>query len=123
MTGVQSCALPIFIQCSYQDSLREIAQVELDGIHLAESLERPGNIAVVNVGNRVNTRNSEATPVPVDGDELYFVSFGEERLLQEGEDVNRQAQIFTAKMNSEGRFTRKAQALEDLTPEIGRAHV
>lgn len=104
------------IHGNFQDSLREIAQVELDGIHLAESLERPGNIAVVNVGNRVNTRNSEATPVPVDGDELYFISFGEERLLQEGEDVNRQSRIYTATMNSEGRFMRKAKVLDDLTP-------
>src|SRR5690625_5705225 len=117
MTGVQSCALPIFIQCSYQDSLREIAQVELDGIHLAESLVRPGNIAVVNVGNRVNTRNSEATPIPVDGDDLYFISFGEERLLQAGDDdLNMQSRIFTAKMNSEGKFTRKAKALDEWSP-------
>lgn len=105
------------INGSYSDSIQQIARVELEGIQLAESLVRPGNIAVVNVGNRVNTRNSEATPVPVNDDELYFISFGEERLLQAGDDdLNMQSRIFTATMNSEGRFTRKAKALDELSP-------
>lgn len=103
---------------SFSDSIQRIAEVELEGINLGESLVKPANIAVVNVGNRVNTRNSEASPVPVGNDELYFISFGENRILQAGDDdINRQARIFTAKMNPDGKFTRKAKMIEELTPE------
>ncbi len=100
---------------SYSDSVQHIAQVELDGINMAEGLVRPSNIAVVNVGTRINTRNSEATPIPVAGGDLYYVSFGENKVIYTGdEDMNSQAKIFTAKMNSKGEFTRKATPLDDI---------
>lgn len=100
---------------SYTDSIRQVAQVEMRGINMAESMVRPANIAVVNVGTRVNTRNSEATPIPVAGGDLYFISFGENKILQKGEeDINTQAKIFTAKMNNNGEFTRRAKPLEDI---------
>src|SRR5690606_3731793 len=60
------------INGDFPTSDKSRAQLELKGITLAESLVRPDNIAVVNVGTRVNTRNSEASPVPVSGGDLYF---------------------------------------------------
>lgn len=103
----------------YSDSIRQVAEREMKGITLAESLVRPANIAVVNVGTRVNTRNSEATPIPVAGGDLYFISFGENRfIVPSDEEMNSQAKIFNAKMNNNGEFTRRAAPVDDF--ELGR---
>ncbi len=100
---------------SYSDSTQQVAQVEMKGINLAESLVRPANIAVVNVGTRINTRNSEATPIPLSGGDLYYISFGENKVIYTGdEEMNTQAKIFTAKINNKGEFTRKATPVEDI---------
>ncbi|WP_236975628.1 DUF1573 domain-containing protein [Membranihabitans maritimus] len=96
----------------YSDSITRVADVELQGINMAERLKSPENIEVVNLGTRINTRNSEGTPIPVSGGNLFFTSFGENKLLQEGEDVNRQSKVFSAQMNSDGEFTRRAQPVE-----------
>lgn len=99
---------------NYSDEIKQIAEREMKGITLAESLVRPDNIAVVNVGTRVNTRNSEATPIPISGGDLYFISFGENRLIvPSDEEINSQAKIFVAKMNNSGEFTRRATPIED----------
>lgn len=103
------------VRGSFSDSIRQVAQVELKGINMAESMVRPANIAVVNVGNLVNTRNSEATPIPIAGGDLYFISFGENKIIEtEADDINTQAKIFTAKMNNKGQFTRRATPVDDI---------
>lgn len=100
---------------SYSDSIRQVADVVMKGITMAESMVKPANIAVVNVGTRVNTRNSEATPIPIAGGDLYFISFGENQpIMPSDEEMNTQAKIFTAKMNENGEFTRRATALDDI---------
>ncbi len=105
------------INGDFPTSDKSRAQLELKGITLAESLVRPDNIAVVNVGTRVNTRNSEASPVPVSGGDLYFISFGENKVIMPSdEEINAQAKIFVAKMNENGEFTRRATALDEVSP-------
>ena len=105
------------INGDFPTSDKSRAQLELKGITLAESLVRPDNIAVVNVGTRVNTRNSEASPVPVSGGDLYFISFGENKVIMPSdEEINAQAKIFVAKMNENGEFTRRATALDEISP-------
>ncbi|GAA5225033.1 OmpA family protein [Membranihabitans marinus] len=97
------------------DSILQVAKLELKGITLAESLKRPDNIEVNNVGTKLNTRNSETSPVPVTNGQLYFISFGENKLLQRGDDeLNMQAKIFTSKINDSGEFTKKAQAVDGI---------
>ena len=104
---------------SFSDSIQQVAEREMKGITLAESLVRPANIAVVNVGTRINTRNSEATPIPIAGGDLYFISFGENRfIVPSDEEMNSQAKIFTAKMNNNGEFTRRATPVDDF--ELGQ---
>lgn len=99
---------------NFSQEAKRVADVELKGITLAESLIRPANIAVVNTGTRINTRNSEATPIPIAGGDLYFISFGENQLIvPSNEEINAQAKIFNAKMNNNGEFTRRATAIED----------
>ncbi|HLU94584.1 MAG TPA: DUF1573 domain-containing protein [Membranihabitans sp.] len=108
------------IKGSYSDSIRHVAQVEMKGITMAETLVRPANIAVNNVGTRVNTRNSEGSPIPIAGGDLYFISFGENKIIvPSDEEIQSQARIFNAKMNNKGEFTRKAAALDDI--KVGQA--
>lgn len=113
---------------SSSDSIKQVALLELKGIVLAESLKRPDNIEVNNVGTKINTRNSESSPIPVGDGQLYFISFGENKMLQVGDDeLNMQAKIFTSKINEKGEFARKAQPIEDIklgqTGHIGNVFV
>ena len=102
-----------------------LVQNELIGIDLAQTMKMPADVLIESVGNKVNTRNSEASPaVDVDGD-LHFVTFDNDEIIKvtsKSDDYH--AKIFKSSKDDKGRF-RKAKAISDKInrPGFHNSHV
>ena len=97
------------------------AKKEITGCEMALEMGEAPGISVVNAGKRVNARYSEASPVMVNGQDLYYAGMRRNDLLiydgkkDEGDVVS---QIYKASRNGEG-FS-KAVAIEgDNIPREG----
>ncbi len=102
-----------------------LLQNEITGIDLAQSMKMPPDLLIESVGNRINTRNSEASPaVDLDGD-LHYVTFDSDDVIKvtsKSEDFH--AKIFKATRDDKGRY-RSGKALSDKInrPGFHNSHV
>ena len=102
-----------------------LIQNEMIGIDLAQTMKTPTDILIETAGNKVNTRNSEASPaIDVEGD-LHFVSFGSDDVIKvtsKSEDFH--AKIYKASKDDKGRF-RAPKPLDDKInrPGFHNSHV
>ncbi len=94
---------------TYKDQIEN----ELVGIVLARTLKTPDDLLIENLGNRVNTRNSESSPAVDDEGNLYYISFDQNDIVKvtsKNEDFH--AKIMEARKDQKGGYA-KGKAITD----------
>ena len=98
---------------------------ELVGIVLARTLKTPDDLLIENIGNRVNTRNSESSPAVDAEGNLFYVSFDQDVIIKvtnKSEDYH--AKIMEARKDGKGGYS-KGKAMSDKInrPGFHNSHV
>jgi peptidoglycan-associated lipoprotein len=106
---------------AYKDQIEN----ELVGIVLARTLKTPDDLLIENLGNRVNTRNSESSPAVDNEGNLYYVSFDQNDIVKvtnKNEDFH--AKIMEARKDQKGAYA-KGKAITDKInrPGFHNSHV
>ncbi len=98
---------------------------ELVGVVMAQTLKAPDDLLIESAGNRINTRNSEASPAVGEDGDLYYVSFDQNEVIKvtsKSEDYH--SKIMRSRKSDKGRF-QKGQAISDKInrPGFHNSHV
>lgn len=106
---------------SYKDRIES----ELVGIVLARTLKVPEDLLIENIGNKINTRNSEASPAVDDEGNLYYISFDQNEIIKvtsKSEDYH--AKIMQARKSEKSGYI-KGKAMSDKInrPGFHNSHV
>lgn len=105
--------------------LNDRIESELVGVELARRLKRPEDILVESIGNKVNTRNSDAAPaVDLDGN-LFYVAFDSDEIIKvtnKSDDYH--AKIYMARRDSKGKFQKGKPIADKINrPGFHNSHV
>lgn len=102
----------------------ERIESELVGIVLARKLKVPEDLLIETVGNKVNTRNSEASPAVDEEGNLYYISFDQNDVIKvtsKSEDYH--AKIMQARKTDKGYNKGKAMSDKINRPGFHNSHV
>lgn len=107
------------------DSIKAIADLEIAGIDLAETLKSPYDLVVDNAGSKLNGRYTESSPSISPEGELHYISFEEDKLITlKGKSEDYHSKIFKSKRNDSGTW-QKGKAIDDRVnrPGFHSSHV
>lgn len=105
-----------YIAGGVDETLKEQARLELQGIAMMEGMKENPSVIIKNIGNTVNNSESQSSPV-LDGDVLYFGSLSDKALKKDSKDDGvHYAKIFSSAY-SEGKGYEKSTELPE---EINR---
>ncbi len=102
-----------------------LVQNEMIGIDLAQTMKMPPDILIESVGNKVNTRNSEASPAVDEDGDLHYVTFDNDEIIKvSSKSDDYHAKIFKSSKDDKGRY-RKSKAITDKInrPGFHNSHV
>ena len=101
-----------------------LVQSELDGIKFALTSAKRGDLEITSLGNRVNTRNQESSPVMDEEGNFYFVTFNTSDLVEAPEGKPAVfASIFQSKKDDRGRWSAPKELEELKRPAYHNSHV
>ncbi len=81
----------------------KLAKKEIAGCELALEMDEASGISVVNAGNNVNSKYSEASPFSANGTDIYYAGIKSNKIIYlEGENENVTSQIWKATKGEEG---------------------
>jgi peptidoglycan-associated lipoprotein len=86
------------------DSLKTLAQLELDGCQMARKANAPENLSVTNIGKAANSPQTEASPNFVNG-ELYYTSLqGKEVITLDGKEGDWFSKVYVTSKTGDNTF-------------------
>ncbi len=92
-----------FLALSDDEELRKLAQNELDGMAIAESLAPNNDVVVMFGSEEINTGNGEYTPRQYDDKTLYFSSFQRRKeIVLDGKETDFHAKLYKSEMTEKG---------------------
>ncbi len=107
-------------------AMNDRIQAELEGVELARTLKTPADILIKSIGNKVNTRNSDAAPaVDLDGN-LYYVSFDSDEIIKvkNKDDEDNHAKIYRARRDNKGNYQKGKPIADKINrPGFHNSHV
>jgi tetratricopeptide (TPR) repeat protein len=84
---------------NYKDRIEN----ELVGVVMARTLKVPDDLLIENIGNKVNSRNSEASPALDEEGNLFYISFDQDEIVKvTNKNDDHHAKILEARKDQKG---------------------
>ena len=106
---------------NYKDRIEN----ELVGVVMARTLKVPDDLLIENIGNKVNSRNSEASPAVDEEGNLFYISFDQNEIVKvTNKNDDHHAKIMEARKDQKGGY-QKGKAISDKInrPGFHNSHV
>jgi peptidoglycan-associated lipoprotein len=106
------------IALTESDSVLTLAQFELEGIRLLQTIPENKEILVEFIEGKVNSGSAESSPAIHEDGSLYFSSFNRRDAIILGDDEDYHAKLFVSEKDKDGEYS-KVKALPDLINREG----